>query len=168
MFDPLLLLIFPAAMALAAACDLFTMTIPNKLTMGFAGAFFVAAAFAGMPLADLGWHLAAGLLMLAVGFSLFAFGWIGGGDAKFFAATALWLGWSPLLMFALWASLIGGGLTILILFARRVPLPTAIGRQDWAQRLHDPQVGIPYGIALAAAGLMVYPDTVWLKAFLPG
>jgi len=32
-------------------------------------------------------------------------------------------------------------------------------------RLHDDKSGIPYGIALAAAGLIVYPSTrIWLLA----
>jgi prepilin peptidase CpaA len=103
--------------------------------------------------------------MLTVAFALFAFGWIGGGDAKFFAATALWIGWSDLLAYAFWFSLLGGGLTIALLFARRVPLPATFGHMDWLVRLHDARQGIPYGIALAAAGLIVYPETIWMAAF---
>ena len=165
MLDPVLLLVFPAAMALAACFDFFTMTIPNRLTVGFAAAFLVAAAFAGMPLAEFGQHLLAGLAMLAVAFTLFALGWIGGGDAKFFAATATWLGWSHLIEYAFWFSLLGGGLTLLILFARRVPLPMPLGEVGWVARLHDARQGIPYGIALAAAGLVVYPATLWMTEF---
>ena len=41
-------------------------------------------------------HVAAGAAVLAVTFALFAFGWIGGGDAKLAAATALWLGFDTL------------------------------------------------------------------------
>lgn len=165
MLDPLLLLAFPAVMILAACFDAFTMTIPNRLTIGFALAFVVAAALAGMPLADISQHILAGFAMLALAFALFSLGWIGGGDAKFFAATALWLGWSHLLPYALWFSLLGGGLTLLILFARRVPLPATLGNVEWVARLHDASKGVPYGIALAGAGLIVYPATIWMTAF---
>jgi prepilin peptidase CpaA len=34
----------------------------------------------------------------------------------------------------------------------------------WVQRLHQKDGGVPYGIALAAAALVVYPDTIWMKA----
>lgn len=165
MIGTLLLLVFPAAMVLAACLDFFTMTIPNRLTVGLALAFVPAALLAGLPLADVGLHLTAGAAMLAVAFGLFAMGWIGGGDAKFFAATALWLGWPNLMVYALWFSLIGGALTLAILFARTVPLPAPLGRAEWAARLHSAKSGIPYGIALAAAGLIVYPATAWMAAF---
>jgi prepilin peptidase CpaA len=35
-------------------------------------------------------------------------------------------------------------------------------RQPWLARLHDRRVGVPYGIALAAAALAVYPNTIWM------
>ena len=37
-------------------------------------------------------------------------------------------------------------------------------RQPWIQRLHDKGAGVPYGIALAAAALLVYPQTQWMPA----
>jgi prepilin peptidase CpaA len=37
--------------------------------------------------------------------------------------------------------------------------------KDWAERLHDKDGGVPYGIALAASALLVYPETAWMKAF---
>ncbi|MGH6851286.1 MAG: hypothetical protein ACREDD_12715 [Methylocella sp.] len=37
--------------------------------------------------------------------------------------------------------------------------------RQWATRLHEPGTGIPFGIALATAGLILYPDTaIWLAA----
>lgn len=157
-----LILVFPAAMVLAACFDFFTMTIPNRLVVAFAAAFVVVAAAAGMGMEAFAMHLGAGAAMLAVGFTMFCLGWIGGGDAKFFAATALWLGWEYLLGYALLFSILGGGLTIALLMARRLPLPSPLDRAGWATRLHDPRTGVPYGIALAAAGLMIYPKTPWI------
>ena len=53
-------------------------------------------------------HLGAGAVVLAVTFTFFSRGWIGGGDAKLAAATALWLGFDQLMNYLLYASLFGG------------------------------------------------------------
>jgi len=44
------------------------------------------------------------------------------------------------------------------------PLPAALARQEWLERLHRKDAGVPYGIALAAAALAVYPETQWMTA----
>jgi prepilin peptidase CpaA len=102
--------------------------------------------------------------VLAIGFALFAPGWIGGGDAKLAAALALWLGFEPLLawfvLFAMW----GGALTGVTMLARKTPLPLALAGVPWIARLHDPASGVPYGIALAAGTLMLWPETAWFAA----
>ena len=162
--DVVLLSLFPAAMAFAAASDLLSMTISNRLSLLLAAGFFLAAALIGMPLAQVGWHVAASMTVLAVAFGLFAAGWIGGGDAKFAAATALWLGFSLLLEYFLLASLFGGAMTLLLLRARAWPLPSVLSGTRWIERLHAPNTGIPYGIALAAGGLLVYPHTIFLRS----
>ena len=98
-------------------------------------------------------------IVLAVAFAFFAFGWIGGGDAKLVAATALWLGSGLMLPYLVYAALLGGALTLMILALRRYPLPPGCSGQRWIDRLHDSKSGVPYGIALAIAGLLVYPET---------
>jgi prepilin peptidase CpaA len=97
-----------------------------------------------------------------VAFCFFACGWIGGGDAKLAAATALWMGFPFLVEYLVYAGLLGGLLTLAMLQYRSLPLPATIARQDWALRLHSRDGGVPYGIALAASALMVYPHTVWM------
>jgi prepilin peptidase CpaA len=57
---------------------------------------------------------------------------------------------------------LGGGLTLLIVQFRALPLPQILAGQDWLDRLHRPDSGVPYGIALAAAALIVYPQTEWM------
>ena len=157
-----MLLIFPAAMALAAASDLLTMKIPNRLSAALALGYFAVALLARVPLPEIGMHALCGAAMLAVAFAMFNFGWIGGGDAKLAAATALWLGWTPLADYGLASALAGGALTLLILASRRVPLPQMLASQSWIARLHDARTGIPYGIALAFGGLVAYPETqIW-------
>lgn len=156
--------IFPFAMAMAAWLDLLTMTLPNRFVIVFGALFFVAAAVIGMPVETVGMHLAAGAAMLVVAFLLFIPGWIGGGDAKFFAASALWLGWTPLIEYAIYASLMGGLMAFVMIASRTYPLPAFLLRQNWAHKLHQSETGIPYGIAMAVAGLIVFPQTVWATA----
>ncbi len=160
-----LLLVFPLAMAFAGVMDLLTFTIPNRVSLALLAGFLAAAPLVGMPWAIFFSHLGAGLAMLLVGFAMFSRGWIGGGDAKLMAAAALWLGLDSLLIYLMWTALLGGGLALLLLGYRRFLPPVWLVRQPWAMRLHDPKEGIPYGIALAAAGLLVYPSTAWMSAF---
>jgi prepilin peptidase CpaA len=162
--EVVLLVFFPAAMIYAAASDLVTMTISNWLSIALFLCFFAVAALIGMPVAEMGWHLAASAIVLVFAFAFFARGWIGGGDAKLAAATSLWIGFSHLMDYLLVAAILGGALTLLILQARKLPLPNFLARQPWIARLHALETGIPYGIALAAAGLIVYPDTVFMHA----
>src|ERR1700748_438595 len=105
------LLLFPALMAFAAASDLFTMAISEILS-----------------------HLGAGACVLVVSFACFAFGWIGGGDAKVAAAGALWFGFDHLLNYLVYASLFGGALTLLLLQFRQWPLPYPLAGPAWLSR----------------------------------
>jgi prepilin peptidase CpaA len=161
--DAIRLLLFPAMMAFAASSDLFSMTISNRVTLVLVGGFFALAAFSGMAPADVLAHVGAALSVLAVTFLFFARGWIGGGDAKLAAATALWLGFDHLMAYLVYASIFGGILTVAMIRFRLMPLPQALAEQDWVKRLHKLDGGVPYGIALAAAALLIYPDTAWMK-----
>ena len=163
MKDLLLLLVFPTIVIYSAVSDLLRMTISNRVTLGLALAFVAMAYFTGMSLAETGWHLAAALVVLVFSFTCFAFGWIGGGDAKIAAATALWLGFDQLLAYLIVGSFFGGILTLGILKMRSLPLPQFAARQPWIARLHDTKTGIPYGIALAIGALIVYPQTSWMQ-----
>jgi prepilin peptidase CpaA len=154
--------LFPAIMAFAASSDLFTMTISNRVSLMLVGGFFVLAPITGMNAAEMLLHVSAGCIVLVAGFGLFARGIIGGGDAKLAAAAALWLGFDHLLPYLLLASLLGGALSIGLIWFRMTPLPQWLARQVWVERLHGKDGGIPYGIALAAAALAVYPDTAWM------
>lgn len=163
--DVIRLALFPALMAFAASSDLLTMTISNRLSLALGGGFFLLTIITGMSLPTIGMHLAAAALVLVVSFGFFAMGWIGGGDAKLAAATALWFGFDYLLDYLIYASLFGGVLTIVLIQFRHLPLPGPLARQAWILRLHETGGGVPYGIALAAAALAVYPKTGWMPAF---
>jgi len=162
--DVIRLLLFPALTAFAASSDLLTMRISNRLSLALAGGFFLLTLVTDMSLYAFGMHLAAASVVLVAAFIFFSQGWIGGGDAKLAAATALWFGFDHLLDYMIYASLLGGALTLLILQFRKLPLPTFLARQQWITRLHETGGGVPYGIALAAAALLIYPKTGWMPS----
>jgi prepilin peptidase CpaA len=162
--DLVRLLLFPALMAFAAASDLFTMTISNRVSLALALGFLALALLSGMGFYDLVSHVGAGAAVLVVAFACFAMGWVGGGDAKIAAAAALWFGFGHLLNYLVYASLFGGALTLLLLQFRQWPLPYPFAGQAWLTRLHAKESGIPYGIALAIGALMIYPETDWIRA----
>ena len=153
------LLLFPFAMALAASSDLLTMRISNKLVLALAASFCIVAIAIDMPLQQFAMHVTCALVVLAVAFALFALRWIGGGDAKLAAATTLWLGFGLTLPYLVYAAMAGGILTLAILVLRRMPLTPFLARYRWLERLHDRKSGVPYGVALAIAGLMTYSSS---------
>ncbi len=161
----LLLTVFPFAMIYSALTDLLEMTIENRVTIALAAAFIPAALLIGMPWPTFGLHLLVGFSCLCVTFGLFAVGGMGGGDAKLIAATALWFGPTMLSVeYILFSALIGGGLTAALLVLRGHLLPvTGVAFVD---RLMEKETGVPYGIALGAAGLYVYSTSFWLTAAL--
>src|SRR3981081_3133355 len=160
----LLVALLPALVVAAAIFDLTSFTIPNMLP---AAMFALFAAFLlantlnghGLSWSETWPHLLAGAVALVVGMDLFAAGWVGGGDAKLFAMACLWLGWDAMFEYTLVASVFGGMLTIALLTLRRLPLPPLLSAQPWLARLADPNSGVPYGVALAIAALVVLPDT---------
>ena len=161
MLELAILVIFPLAMLTSASMDMLTMTIPNKISLVLIGGFFLLAPFVGMGWSDFGLHLLAGAAMLLIGMGLFALRWIGGGDAKLFAATGLWIGFNlHLFEYALLAAVFGAILTIALLFFRSLPILAWLVRAPWLARLHDKEEGVPYGVALALAGLVI------IKVFL--
>src|SRR5262249_50716609 len=134
--DAVRLLLFPSMMAFAASSDLLTMTISNRVSLILVAGFCLLAATTGMDIATVGMHVGAAALVFAVVFFLFAMGWIGGGDAKLAAATALWLGFDQLLTYFVWASLFGGVLPLVIIPFPLGPPPHLLQPGGRAQRLH--------------------------------
>lgn len=156
-----LLFVFPVAMILAALSDLRSLTIPNRISLVLLAVFAVLAPLSGMSLENIGLHVAAFALVLAIGIAFFAFGWFGGGDAKLLAAGALWVGFGQLLPFIFYTTAFGGVLILaIILYRQLVPAEAVSARGiDWASRLHKNDGGVPYGIAIASSALTVFPST---------
>ncbi|HTR14313.1 MAG TPA: prepilin peptidase [Roseiarcus sp.] len=165
MLNLVLLAFFPGMMALAASMDLLTMTIPNRVSSALVLAYFALAIALRAPPQDVLLNVSCAAAVLSAMFLMFSLGWIGGGDAKLAAATALWLGWASIFDYGVMAALCGGVLTLVLLALRFTTLPGFLERRAWLARLKEKSVGVPYGVALAAAGLIQIPHTkIWASA----
>jgi prepilin peptidase CpaA len=156
--------LLPILALLAALTDLTSYTIPNWISLALGGAFILAAASIGMSLPVFGIHVAVGFAALLAGMAMFAFGWIGGGDAKLLSACCLWFGWPSGREFLLDAALAGGFFSVALILARGqmirpfVPLQTG-----WVGRLITPGEPAPYGVAIAIGALIAFPASEWLR-----
>ena len=163
MVNLIILTLFPLCMIFAMFFDVFTMTIPNKIVIALLLGFVACFPFVGMTLETLAWHAGVASIVLAVSFVLFSIGVMGGGDAKLATVASLWLGALPTVEFLLIGSIMGGLLTLVIILARRAPLPSILSKTEWALRLHDTKNGVPYGAALGPAALLVFLKTPWME-----
>lgn len=159
MFEAALLTLVGAAAITGAAYDLTTFTIPNWISLFLLALFPVLALSAGLNLSETGLHLAVGAVALALGIALFAFGTIGGGDAKLFAALALYMGVQSIGAYVIAVALAGGALAAVLLVLRWLPIRILLSQLPWVDRLSAPGLGVPYGVAIAAGGLIAFPAT---------
>jgi prepilin peptidase CpaA len=147
--------VFP--LVLAAISDFRTLRIPNYLTVALAVVFPLAALASGQHVDWLS-HLEAGFAVFAGGAVLFALGYMGGGDVKLLAATALWAGLGQVVPLLATVAIVGGGFALIMLmlrhhFVQTVLLASLHRIPNFAQK----QMPIPYGIPIAIAGLLMAP-----------
>ncbi len=147
-------LAYPLCLIWAAKTDIFTMTISNRLTIGLAVAFLPVGLMVNLSLAQWGIHLGLGFAGLIAGMILFALRFMGGGDAKLIAAACLWLGPNGCLAFVVYTALAGGALTLGLLAARKYGAVYAGMLPSVLSRHLEPAGDIPYGVAIAAGGLL--------------
>jgi prepilin peptidase CpaA len=157
---------FAGTMVIAGITDLTSYRISNNLMLAFLLAYAAFAPLTGLRVPEIGWSAAVAVAVLGVAFMFFAFGWIGGGDAKLAAVTALWFGVDHTPAYLVYTALFGGMFTLALLKFRELPLPASMGRQPWIARLHCQGAGVPYGVAMAVAGLAMLPQTRWMPAAL--
>ncbi|TCU26805.1 prepilin peptidase CpaA [Rhizobium azibense] len=166
MLEAAIFLTLPLCLAMAAFSDLFTMTIPNRVSLILIAAFPIITLLSGMPLAAIGMHLLAGFIVFLACFVLFALNVMGGGDAKLLSAAAMWFGFNQsLLLFVTTVGLLGGLLAFLILLLRtQTNTILAIGLPVPNSLLLAKK--IPYGIAIAIGGFMAFPSSPILNGAL--
>lgn len=141
---PSLLLATLAALLLwGAVTDLRSRTIGNPLNLAIAllaPLWWWANGLALYP--DVALQLGLALAVFALFAGLFALGWMGGGDVKLLGALALWLPGEAMIALLVIMALAGGVVTLVTVAHHRI-----------ARRVGQPQ--IPYGVAIALAGLWV-------------
>lgn len=166
MVQAAIFVIFPLCLAVAAFSDLFTMTIPNRISAILLAAFILIAPFAGLQLPEIGLHLLAGAVVFGFCFALFAINVMGGGDAKLLTASAVWFGFGePLFVFLIYVSLLGGALTLAILMLRKQENALLATGLPLPQLLFTAKK-IPYGIAIGLGGFLAYPSSPLMLAAL--
>lgn len=165
-----IMMIFVIGMFTAAYRDALTMTIPNWASLMVLGGFFLTIPFMwgawsaqGAPMVILGEHLVVGLSVFLFGFVIFAFGWLGGGDAKLMAATAFWWQWPDLLLYVTYTTLAGGVIALFILWGRKY-VPVKVLTAEWLHRLVKDEKRMPYGLALAFGALATLPQSEIFRA----
>lgn len=166
LLQTLLLFVFPALVVIGGMRDAVSFTIPNWISVALAAAFLPAAVLMGAGPAQIGLACLIGLGALIAGMGMFAVGWIGGGDAKLFAAAGLWMGLGALLSYLLVTALAGGALAVALLTLRSVWLrPIAARGPGWFGRLATPGENVPYGIAIAFGALAAFPESLLTTLF---
>ena len=155
------LMAFPILVIAAGVKDVTSYTIPNWIPLALLASFPVAAIVLGLPFAALGLQLAVGAAALLLGVAMFAAGWIGGGDAKLFAAAGLWLGWPAALPYVACTGLAGGALAVILLGLRSAAVrPFVPSGPAWLTRLVEPGENVPYGLAIAVGALVAFPNAL--------
>ena len=157
MFSPasvhlLVLGLFFGLLAVAVLIDAETLRIPNRLCLALV-AIYPAYLLASPIQVDWPGALLLATAVFAAGLGAFAAGWMGGGDVKLMAATALWVGPAWFTDFLLVTAIVGGGIAVLMLSGIRFTVAQAVEAAGFAD-IRDVILGrsIPYGVAIAAGG----------------
>lgn len=144
----------------SAWSDLKLMKIPNVLVLLMTGAFIISGAIL-LPFDVFLWRLLGGFLVLVIGFTLFSLGGIGGGDAKFAAAMALFIDHthiaSFLFMLAMFALL--GVVLHKIVGKLGFMSPITDNWESWRIEKTSKKKNFPLGLGMSAA-LIFYQLTV--------
>ncbi|TAL35667.1 MAG: peptidase, partial [Alphaproteobacteria bacterium] len=93
---------------MACVSDVRSLRIPNLYSIVVIGAFAVAFAAAPESFGKLSAHLLALVLIFLITYIMFVTGLMGGGDAKFGSALALWVGLPGIVSYVFWMTLMGG------------------------------------------------------------
>ena len=165
MITQFIALVFASLLIAGAVSDASRYKISNWLSGALLLPFVLAIAVNFPGWTGLGLHLATGFVALVLGMAIFAAGWWGGGDAKMFAAASFMFGWPLGYHFLFYTALAGGGL-VLVLIASRHLLPAipVMARHTPGTALAQ-GAPVPYGIAIAIAGLILLPRVDLLTTF---
>lgn len=164
----LILSVFPAALLIAAANDIYEFKIPNWISIILIVAYPAAGLAVGAAPHIILEGFLIGAALLAVGFALFAGKIVGGGDAKLLAATAPWLGMGGLGLFLFNTALSGLVLAFVMMMFRKLPMLPVYAHAPWLMRLHERKKDLPYAVAIASGGLLSFSQTPFFQLVFGG
>lgn len=157
--------LFSFVLISAAVTDVMTYTIPNRLILWLMAGYAVLAPLAGLGTREIMVSLGAAAMVFFATVAAFALGWMGAGDSKLLTVAALWLGPQVAVPFLILTMVLGGLVALMLLTLRAVPAGYLRGAGDWMTRLHDRNAGVPYGLPIGLAGLMMLPQSGWMAGF---
>lgn len=161
-FDIFAIAIWVVTLAIAAISDLRAFRIPNILPTMIITLFGIIHAISGFS-ASLIPNFLHFMLALAVGMLLFSRGWIGGGDAKLYAAVALWFNWQGAVALIFLTSL--SGLLLAIAFVVTRMSGVRRNQKDTDERKSKLERRIPYGVAIALGAVLTSFWVGWNGVF---
>ena len=147
-------LVFMGAMMHVMYTDLTRQRIYNSVILVLLGLYFPLALTAGFSLDFVALSLGTGLVVFLGGFACFSAGWLGGGDVKLAAVSAVWLGPGTVIPFLLWTAILGSIVTVSIMVLRRK-------RAQEAGLPFDRAASLPYGPGMALAAIILFPQSSW-------
>lgn len=146
---------FAGLLCWAAISDISRFIIPNAICLGIL-TLFPAYVLAAPESVDWAGHIATASIMFAVGFVFFVLRLSGGGDVKLLVAASLWAGPDLIIPFLVVIAMAGGVLSLLTLTRLKVFSFRAASGASFGVRLGSAmKAHVPYGVAIAAGGLMV-------------
>lgn len=176
MMSSLCLASLAGLLVIGALIDIESRRLPNWLTSAVAVLYGLFVVVSPTPIAwTTGFAVAS--LVFAVGFVCFAFQLIGGGDVKLLAGLSLWAGADHIVLFLIATSLAGGLLAAAMvifryraesapvlyllcfssLIAKKFARMDAVAGGSSSTPLTDaqPDISLPYGVAIAAGGFAI-------------
>ena len=149
-------LVFIGVLIAAAIADFCTLKIPNWCSFVIAVVFVLFAHNLNMPLSEILTHYGTGVIVYLLGLGLVLRGVVGGGDVKLLSTTCIWAGPNMLAELLISTAILGGMLALVVICMRKTLSERLNGWKPlWLNPPEGTSIGIPYGVAIAVAGLLL-------------
>lgn len=147
-------IVFMGAMMHVMYTDLTQQRIYNWAILMLLSLYFPLALSAGFDLQAVAMASGTAMIVFMAGLGCFSAGWLGGGDVKLAAVSALWLGPETVISYILWTAILGSIVTLSIMVLRR--------RQAMASgQDYNRHASLPYGPGMALAAIILFPQSNW-------
>lgn len=152
-------MLLPIMISLGALTDIYGYIIPNILSIILIIGFYLFAFLhPNFTSDDIINHTLSALLVLSITFTMFAFGFLGGGDAKLLATSSLWFGFGDLSGYIFYVTMAGGILSMIFMVWRRtkpfnfynqfIPLERMFHGPETQQHIPLKKRSIPYAVGI--------------------